>query len=334
MVDFDAALQNKYRILGQEADARTTTANADAGLANARAAALPIETQAQAGLYGAQSGLYGAQADVAHADLAPASQALQAAVMNRIQQHQAAQWGLPGFGDGMGQPQADPNAPVETRPNGPTGSKLITFPGKGLPASQPAAPATGQPATNFAAPGVGSYAATAASPSISTLPPADPNDPNDPRNKQPIHYSTGGIVPGHGSGAVDKVPAVLAPHEAVLNAGAAAHLGPHLIDVMNSIGAHKMAMEGNAPQVQAQQSGPAQAPGKGMPAPKGKPEAKGKPPEHHAQGTANVGAGGGSGSYGDYLQGLQTQNPTSTANVVSDMRAKLGGPSAPRPQPK
>jgi len=39
-------------------------------------------------------------------------------------------------------------------------------------------------------------------------------------------------------------------------------------------------------------------------------------------------------SYDGYLAALKLQDPNSTANVVANMRAKLGGPSAPRPQPQ
>lgn len=51
-------------------------------------------------------------------------------------------------------------------------------------------------------------------------------------------------VPGQGDGTVDKVPAVLAPGEAVLNRGAADHLGHDVIDVLNALGDIKM---GRAP---------------------------------------------------------------------------------------
>jgi hypothetical protein len=49
-------------------------------------------------------------------------------------------------------------------------------------------------------------------------------------------------VPGQGSGTVDKVPAMLAPHEAVLNKAAADMLGRGLIAALNSRGVKQMGM--------------------------------------------------------------------------------------------
>jgi hypothetical protein len=47
-------------------------------------------------------------------------------------------------------------------------------------------------------------------------------------------------VPGQGSGTVDKVPAMLAPHEAVLNRAAADMLGRGLISALNARGVRQM----------------------------------------------------------------------------------------------
>ena len=47
-------------------------------------------------------------------------------------------------------------------------------------------------------------------------------------------------VPGKGSPKVDSVKVKLAPGEAVLNAGAAEHMGRDLIDVLNAMGMRKM----------------------------------------------------------------------------------------------
>lgn len=49
-------------------------------------------------------------------------------------------------------------------------------------------------------------------------------------------------VPGKGSGKVDKVPAMLAPGEAVLNKAAAEKMGRGMIAKMNKAGARKMGM--------------------------------------------------------------------------------------------
>jgi len=49
-------------------------------------------------------------------------------------------------------------------------------------------------------------------------------------------------VPGQGTGRVDKVPAVLAPHEAVLNKAAADMLGRGKIAALNAAGVRQMGM--------------------------------------------------------------------------------------------
>ena len=54
-------------------------------------------------------------------------------------------------------------------------------------------------------------------------------------------------VPGKGNPGVDKVPAVLAPGEAVLNQGAANHMGRGAIAALNALGAHAMAAQGTPP---------------------------------------------------------------------------------------
>lgn len=69
------------------------------------------------------------------------------------------------------------------------------------------------------------------------------------------NYKKGkGKVPGKGDGTKDTQPAMLAPGEAVLNKGAAEHLGRHNIDLLNAIGLSKMGMPGVADN-QGQQPG-------------------------------------------------------------------------------
>jgi hypothetical protein len=53
-------------------------------------------------------------------------------------------------------------------------------------------------------------------------------------------------VPGQGSGTVDKVPAVLAPHEAVLNRAAADSLGRGRIAALNAQGVKQMGLRRGA----------------------------------------------------------------------------------------
>lgn len=54
-------------------------------------------------------------------------------------------------------------------------------------------------------------------------------------------------VPGQGSGKVDTVPAMLAPGEAVLNKGAAEHVGRGKIVKLNKIGLKKMGVPAGTP---------------------------------------------------------------------------------------
>lgn len=56
----------------------------------------------------------------------------------------------------------------------------------------------------------------------------------------PVGMFAGGTVPGKGSGKVDTVPAMLAPHEAVLNRAAADKLGRGKIAALNQQGVKKM----------------------------------------------------------------------------------------------
>ena len=83
--------------------------------------------------------------------------------------------------------------------------------------------------------------------------------------------AAGGLdkVPGKGNPGVDKVPAVLAPGEAVLNAGAANHMGRGAIAALNALGAHAMAAQGTPPMQTP--------PGGGAPQPMGGPPMSGPP---------------------------------------------------------
>lgn len=77
-------------------------------------------------------------------------------------------------------------------------------------------------------------------------------------------------VPGKGPGNVDSVPSVLAPGEAVLNSGAAEHMGRGAIAALNAFGAAKMAASG-APPAAPPSAG-------GMPSPAAAAPAMGAPP--------------------------------------------------------
>lgn len=88
-------------------------------------------------------------------------------------------------------------------------------------------------------------------------------------------------VPGKGPQNKDSVPATLAPGEAVLNAGAANHMGRGAIAMLNSLGAAHMAAQGAPPETPPTANGvPMRPPGRGMPpAKKPAPKAAGKPPQ-------------------------------------------------------
>jgi hypothetical protein len=81
--------------------------------------------------------------------------------------------------------------------------------------------------------------------------------------QQDAGYSSGtSHVPGQGDGTVDTVPAMLAPGEAVLNKGAAEHMGRGMIAAVNKIGLARMA---------ASSSGAPDAKSGSAKQPKGKP---------------------------------------------------------------
>jgi hypothetical protein len=151
-------------------------------------------------------------------------------------------------------------------------------------------------------------------------------DPNAGLLRNGFGFSGGTArIPGKGDGSVDTVPAVLASGEAVLNKGAAEHIGRGLIAHLNAIGVAKMTAEGNPPQQ-----------GRGMPAPKGKAKGKMKAaggvdgveepglPQAYAEGTTMV----GDPSYGRGLgQGgvLEGKNPFTGNNIMDDVRSMLPG---------
>ena len=121
------------------------------------------------------------------------------------------------------------------------------------------------------------------------------------------HYDQGAThVPGQGDGTVDKVPAVLAPGEAVLNKAAAEHVGRGTITALNAMGAAKM----------------------GMPAGKSKQAAKGKS-GHFAGGIDDVRAPlNGANINNNMTQSSPWGNPNQGQNV--NLRQALGMAQGPR----
>lgn len=240
-------LAQKYRILGQQADAATITAGANVQNANAN-------------LIGKQAG---ARLDIANSrEIAPnaiANRGMVGAQTKGVLIDNQKNTNLLPVSEYMGQ-----NAPQ------------MLYGQVGLGNMAPA-PALGAPAPSavtpfrFGAGGLFSDTAIGGA-ATSTLKPYDKPVSSsllDPAEKK---YAKGTAkVPGKGSGKVDTVKAKLAPGEAVLNKGAAEHIGRDFIEHINQIGLQKMGMPA---------AGPAKGKGKGMPA---KGERQG-----FAMGTSNV----------------------------------------------
>ena len=284
--NFDGLMQQKYNILGQQADAATL--GAQAGMVGARAQAADVANRAQ--LYPAEAGYqrsmgqaaltnasteagklpyYGAQADLAHAQ----------------SQFTNTQSGL--MPNTVGAQLDVDRARAASLNLSNQLTQQNTF---------------GRPSPTEA----------------------------DARSWQMLHpgmplpkdfYARGtSEIQGHGDGTVDTVPAMLAPKEAVLNAGAAEHLGRDVIQALNAVGLMKMGMGGGMP------------PAKGSPQPT-KDDRADKP--GYAGGTSFVQGFGGApgmpgygGSYDAYVQSLQSQSAPQTPtanNVAMNMRAKLTG---------
>ena len=262
---FEGFLQQKYDIQRQEANARSNLENeqaktlapatasenalraAQANETNTRASTLqPLanasiaQTGANIGEAGARTGLYNTEAQVQGLDLYP---------VNDLIAHT--------FHSGMT-----------------TGNSAYA------PSSQPAGSAT--PSFGSPAPASGGVSRSGSFGNVLSLPSIDAGSPLASSNGQiqlqggnqarkPLGYETGTTkVPGKApaKGNTDTVPAMLTPGEAVLNVGAAEHVGRDNIEKANQIGLAKMK-------------------GKGMPAPK----AKGKPAQpvqQHAKGTNKV----------------------------------------------
>lgn len=120
-------------------------------------------------------------------------------------------------------------------------------------------------------------------------------------------------VPGQGDGTVDKVPAVLAPGEAVLNRGAADHLGHDVIDVLNALGDIKMGrapVTPVAPPAVPRPTGPGDS---ALNAPQTKSTAGGQAPtNYYSDGTSDAG--------GDVLGGNPTINAARNPYTMADFR--------------
>jgi hypothetical protein len=239
------AAQSQADAAWLQAGGSAQQAAANAEKSRAEAGAIPADTLSQTYLraaqgsnYRQQGGLYGAQADVQRELLNPASNSLMAE-LGRIK----------AYGD----------TPVNRAKAGATPSPSSTTP-TGTPSA--AQTPTAAPSKMFTGgvPKPGVYEM----PTDNSVPPVDPETGELPPGWHRYAYKAGTTkVPGKGSGKVDTVPAMLAPGEAVLNKGAAEHMGRDNIKALNAVGLAKMGM--------------------GMPSSKddrAKPQAKGKTAPH------------------------------------------------------
>jgi len=219
-VDMNAALARKYNILEEHATA-----------AQQQAQAALLGEQARAPLYGAEAQQAAAQAGLIkqQTSLAPMEAQARAGYYGALGQQAAAQSGLTGQQTEEAKADLAPaDAGIINQLKGAIsnygrtfGPQNLGFPG--LPTPMQSAPNNG-----------------VTLPTMKSV--LDKNPDGTPK------YARGtSKVPGKGKPNKDTVDAKLAPGEAVLNQGAAEHMGRGLIDVMNAIGAHKMALEGNAP---------------------------------------------------------------------------------------
>lgn len=217
---FQAMLDRKYQILGQQADARTTEANASANLANVRAALMPGQASAENDLtraraLGLRNEVEGDRADY----MDPFGRRATAIALGREQANLTGQQAETTWWD---------RQPPSTAPREPQSMQQYDASGRAI-----GGPIFGlQDERDRNAPWTRSMG----------LP--DPRRPRiDIRPISPLGFAKGTArVPGKGSGKKDTVPAKLAPGEAVLNKAAADNMGRGLIAALNTAGARKMGM--------------------------------------------------------------------------------------------
>lgn len=261
MSNIDGWLSRKYDILGQNARTQAVEAASRAGLTDVQARLAPGQAMASN-----QAALGQAQAATGQAALSRA---------NALQ--------VPGLA--QAEEQQRMAAAAQSR-------AAATVDYSGLAPAPQAAQESFQQQT---APLPNAFPSFSVHPTPPISLPSVGNPTNDLQfETQGGRYSTGtSKVPGMGDGTVDTQKAMLAPGEAVLNKGAAEHLGRTTIDLLNAIGEQKMGL-GADPQAHttqataggqgaAQDKGPQRAPGyaKGtskVPA-KGAAPAKGSPPK-------------------------------------------------------
>lgn len=213
---FGDMLAQKYNIMQQQANTQELGTTAEANLTNTRAGLLPGQTAAEIGLTQAQTKNVGAQAGEVAANAASA---------RGLQSAEAAQ----GY---AGAAHTEAGIPLLGAQTQLTGAQTL-----GEAQLNSPAPAAGlynylyrrKAAYGYSAPQGGGY-------NISGGVARSVVD-------QPVqgHAEGTAMIHGKGDGTVDTVPSMLAPGEAVLNKGAAEHIGRPAIELLNAIGTVKMA---------------------------------------------------------------------------------------------
>lgn len=267
MSSIDGWLAQKYAILGKEADARDITARASAAYTNAQTGMLAGDQALKAADVAGQNQLRTAQANSTNvtASLAPG-------LAQSEQTLRGAQSGL--YGAETGKYNAETQF-MDTYNPALAAGYLQRVGGFSNPTAPAAAGAGLTPTTG----GLGGSTMTRLGNSTagvigSTDFAAGPLTADQQKRMDALPaiqgYAKGtSKVPGKGSGKVDTVPAMLAPGEAVLNRGAAEHIGRHTIDALNAVGQAKMGMGVSPPAKGGKPASDPRSPGAGHPAKKG-----------------------------------------------------------------
>jgi hypothetical protein len=246
MAAIDNYLTRKYDILGQQANTARDLANANIGAITQQTSLAPAEARARnfATTAAGTGALAGANLTNVNASLAPGIAGSEAASRYAGADLSYAQAGGIRTGDTLNpflgqqyQDRLDLNGnpqPGPAQTTHPTWMQQIM--GGGV-MPNPIAPASSAPP---AAPNViGGAQRSGALGNIQSIPAA----PNTGQGNR-FQFSTGtSDVHGPGDGTVDTVHADLANGEAVLNRGAAEHLGRDTIALLNSIGAARMGLK-------------------------------------------------------------------------------------------
>jgi hypothetical protein len=298
MVDITSFLAAKYRIQQEQADTAQRLAQAQGGLTQAQTALLPGETAARNYATRAQGTAALGQANLANtsASLAPSIASSESGL--RFGQTQDA-LAHAGFENYQTRFNPDVNQIATDRTYGPTaegGSQgppaPFSYNSSSIFDVRPSTPPLYQPSSlSFESPVIG----------------GNPLDRN--------HFDAGtSKVPGQGDGKTDTVPSMLAPGEAVLNRGAAEHLGRDTISLLNAIGAHKMGLNlGHDP-------------GEGKPDGYAEATPRGDAGQGYAWGTPSVPPAPGQ----TQTNGTWGAPPPPAPTPNSDIRNKVGKPGVPR----